>query len=148
MDIVNKWLTLAANLGVIAGLLLLVYELQQYQDQMDAQISYNLFTTRNENITNIATNEYMSGVISKYIAGDVLTREEQFSLNSTVRGMVFSAEYAWQQFQKGRYTDYDINDTVNIIKTNFWGTNDQWQDMKGTILDSDFVLAIEKELEQ
>lgn len=133
---------------MIAGLLLLVYELQQYQDQMDAQISYNLFTTRNENITNIATNEYMSGVISKYIAGDVLTREEQFSLNSTVRGMVFSAEYAWQQFQKGRYTDYDINDTVNIIKTNFWGTNDQWQDMKGTILDSDFVLAIEKELEQ
>ena len=39
MDRLNKWLTLGANVGVLIGILLLVYELNQNSELMRSQIS-------------------------------------------------------------------------------------------------------------
>ena len=38
-DLVNRWLTLGANIGVLIGIFLLVYELNQNSTLMQAQIS-------------------------------------------------------------------------------------------------------------
>lgn len=36
---VNKWLTVAANVGVLAGLILVAYELRQNSDLMRIQVN-------------------------------------------------------------------------------------------------------------
>ncbi|MEJ2238785.1 MAG: hypothetical protein P8X82_10850 [Gemmatimonadales bacterium] len=42
MDRVNQWLTLAANIGVFAGIVFLVFEIQQNTAQMRAEAAYSI----------------------------------------------------------------------------------------------------------
>ena len=50
----NQWLALAANLGVLIGLILLVYEVRQNSDLMRAQISMERTNTNMQILTDIA----------------------------------------------------------------------------------------------
>jgi len=46
IDSINKWLMLAANLGVIAGIIFLAIEINQNSELLQAQVSYNHKETR------------------------------------------------------------------------------------------------------
>ena len=43
-DRVNRWLTLGANIGVLVGIVLLIFELNQNREMMRAQIRNELTT--------------------------------------------------------------------------------------------------------
>jgi len=45
-DALNKWLTLAANLGVVVGIFALVFELRQNQSMLEQEHRMNLVTAR------------------------------------------------------------------------------------------------------
>ncbi len=62
---VSQAITILANVGVIAGIIFLAFELRQVQDQMDAQISFNIFSERNQGVRVIATNPLLAGIIVK-----------------------------------------------------------------------------------
>jgi len=51
LDDLNKWLTLAANVGVLAGIIFLAIELQQNTNMMQAQTRQAI--TENSNSINI-----------------------------------------------------------------------------------------------
>ena len=50
----NRWLALAANIGVLIGLILLVYEVRQNSGLMRAQISMERTNTNMQILTDIA----------------------------------------------------------------------------------------------
>ena len=50
----NRWLALAANIGMLIGLILLVYEVRQNSDLMRAQISMERTNTNMQILTDIA----------------------------------------------------------------------------------------------
>jgi hypothetical protein len=134
-----------ANIGIILGLVFLVLELQQLRDQMDAQISYNLFMGRNDGIRTVATDEFLPEIISKVDAGENLSPVESFRINTFLRAFVFSWEYEWQQYQKGRYDDFDMQRIVYFFDTDLWGITGVWESMKDSpVLAEDFVLAVEQ----
>jgi len=48
MDKLNKWLTLGANLGVIAGLIFVAFQIKQNTSQMRVEASYSINQTLHE----------------------------------------------------------------------------------------------------
>lgn len=144
----SQAITILANVGVIAGIIFLAIELRQVQDQMDAQISFNRFSERNQGVRLIATNPLLAGMMVKSQAGEELTGEETVMLGSYVRSMLFSTEYAWQQHQRGRLEDFDFQTTVSRIERDTWGMAGIWEQLSRDVLDEDFVAAVEQELEQ
>ncbi len=69
-------------------------------------------------------------------------------LGSYIRAMVFRAEYAWQQYQKGRLDEHDLRSIARRIEQDFWGMAEVWEQLSPEVLDADFVAAVERELEQ
>lgn len=57
MDSVNKWLIFVANLGVIAGIVFLAFELRQTQDIAKAQIRNEISLAAQERFRSSGDNE-------------------------------------------------------------------------------------------
>ena len=47
-ETINQWMTLGANIGVIAGILFLGFELQQNNDLMESQARFNDLQIRSD----------------------------------------------------------------------------------------------------
>jgi hypothetical protein len=68
VDRLNSWLSLIANIGVIAGFIFLAYEIQQNTAQLRADASYSI----NEALSSMNSAEY-----SDQAFADILIRGEQ-----------------------------------------------------------------------
>ena len=58
----NKWLTLSANLGVIAGIVFVAFELRQNSELMRAQISMDRSSVARQEFYEIANNDYLLAI--------------------------------------------------------------------------------------
>jgi hypothetical protein len=78
----NSWLTLASNIGVIAGIVFLAYELQQntVATQLEAATNFQASFTDKELL--IAGNPEFADLLGRGVKGEKLTAEEQFRLNA------------------------------------------------------------------
>ena len=76
-DRLNRWLTLGANIGVIAGILLLAYELQQNNELMGAEARYNRLIINTENYGRMAENPEFVELWLKSVDNEQLSRSEQ-----------------------------------------------------------------------
>ena len=94
---VNRWLTLVANFGVLFGLLLLVFEIRQNTDMMQAQMAQARADNRLENYRDQMHSDYWPAISVKRAAAN--STEEW--LNSLTP----------EEFQRVRsQTFYEIND--------------------------------------
>ena len=84
----NRWLTLGANVGVLIGLFLLLFELRQNTDQMRAQIAMERANIRVQYLTSWANGGEVARIEAKLFAqvdgfpfalgwSDILTIEEK-----------------------------------------------------------------------
>ena len=78
-DKLNTWLSLGANVGVVIGLMLLIIEINQNTEMMQAQI--------NQSRTDTALSEQQAGFNSDYIPGIrvKVARGEQLSDEEMIR---------------------------------------------------------------
>ncbi len=62
-DQLNRWLSLAANLGVLAGIILLVFELEQNREIMRAQTRNEVSAQVVGLLSQVATDSELSGLL-------------------------------------------------------------------------------------
>ena len=74
LDSLNKWLTLTANLGVIAGIIFLAIELRQNNDLMAGQDRFNRLSAAQSNAVAVATTPELNSALSKPVSD--LTNED------------------------------------------------------------------------
>ena len=72
----NSWVTLGANLGVVVGLILLIIEIQQNTNMMEAQINQSRTEAAIELQAAIFNSEFMPSIIDKVDNGEELNGEE------------------------------------------------------------------------
>ena len=108
MDRLNKWLMLAANLGVIAGIILLAVELQQNNvlletqiEFLDAQARASRYQTRQSGQRLAIENPLIGEVRSKYRNGEVIQPHELSYLMSTIEFTIINWEYLWSEYNAG-----------------------------------------------
>ena len=75
-DKMNRWLTLTANIGVVIGLLLLLVELRQNTEMMQAQITQSRSESAQSENQAVFNSDHIPAVISKVRAGVKLSEEE------------------------------------------------------------------------
>ena len=116
---VNSWLTLTANMGVLIGLILLIAELNQtnnqmssraQQDRTDSIVQANVELALSESLADIITKMEESGVSS--LSASELIRARSWA-NATINRM----RGQYYQYQQG-FIDEETNSFMLIRGTN------------------------------
>ena len=104
-DRLNKWLSVGANIAVFAGILLLVFELNQNQAMMRAQtrneLSNNIINLLNES----AGNTELASIMLRANMGDELTPVQFLQFRERQYAMYRYWENVHYQFRMGLYDD-------------------------------------------
>lgn len=116
-----------AMLGVIIGMILVAYELDQNNQYLESQASLNLMSNRADVHEFIAGNRELSEALLAGIKGEPLTELQQFRLERIYVLMFTKWDWEYQQYTQGRVGENQlpINDWVFIVET-FPGMLDLW----------------------
>jgi hypothetical protein len=96
-DRLNRWLTFGANIGVIAGILLLAYELRQNNDFMGAEARYNRLIINTENYGRMAENREFAELWLKASDNEQLSRSEQIQIDSFLVKAFLVREWSYRE---------------------------------------------------
>jgi hypothetical protein len=104
----GRWVTVVANLGVLAGLLLLVAELRQNRDLMRAQIRHELSTVLVEHQTAIAQDPQLVSAIRRGDAGEELSPDEAYQVLLRNNALIRYWENVHYQYREGLYDEAEF----------------------------------------
>ena len=79
IDSLNRWLSFAANFGVVLGIIFLAIELRQNNELLQAEARYNRLETRNEGNYELLRNRDLTAAIEKLENGEELSSIEETS---------------------------------------------------------------------
>jgi hypothetical protein len=107
-DKVNRWLTLGANLGVLAGIILILFELNQNADLMRSQIIQNRGELMETGYRQVQHSDYWPAILAKRDAAEsrskwveTLTPEEIVRVRLSLLGNLASITSQYYQYQQG-----------------------------------------------
>lgn len=110
-DEINKWLGLIANIGVIAGIVFLGYELRQNNENLESQARYTIKESRSAMNSQIAHDPEFAAMLVKARIGE-LSPTEQVQLDSFFRSNLANWEWDYEEYLRGRL---DLN--VDLYKS-------------------------------
>lgn len=105
---VHRWLTLAANLGVLVGILLLIAELSQNLTAVRAQTRHDLSSDVVELFTQVAGNAQLASLRRRADAGEPLTADETYQYELITRAFFRYWEDVHYQFRQGLYDEIEF----------------------------------------
>ena len=111
----NRWLTLGANVGVLIGILLLVFELSQNRDLMRSQIRNELSQGVIDILRLRSENEQLATIIFKAENGEELSPLEQSRYTSFFRAFFRYVANVHYQYRNGLYDDSEY-----IVQRDAW----------------------------
>ena len=109
LDDLNRWLTLGANVGVLIGLLLLVFELNQNRDMIRAQTRNDIATGVMQLMALPAANPQLAAVVRRGDAGEELTPDEHFQYRRFQIATFRYYENAHYQYRQGMYDEAEFS---------------------------------------
>ena len=104
----GRWLNILANLGVIAGLVLLVFELGQTRDLMRAQTRHELSTSIVEQLLVLAENPQLASIMRRGDAGEELTQDEWYQFEVRSRALFRYWENVHYQYREQLYDEVEF----------------------------------------
>ena len=147
MDKLNRWLTLAANVGVLIGIVILIVELRQNSQimraQTRAQLSEGIVNILNGNNADLAFND----ILIRGGKAEDLSRVEQFTYDRHRMAMLAYWDNVYYQHQIGLYDVEEYSVQLAIIRraiTNSPGVRGNYCRKKSTISPA-FAAEIESE---
>ncbi|MGB5353618.1 MAG: hypothetical protein WBN32_08420 [Woeseia sp.] len=108
----NRWLTLGANLGVLAGLLLLVLELNQNREMMRAQTRHEMAMAIVELLLVPASNEQLADLMYRAETGGEITATERFQFNMRTNALLRYWEDVHYQYRVGLYDEIEFSKQI------------------------------------
>ena len=104
-DHVNKWLNLGANLAVLIGIALLVFELQQNRQIVRAQTRAEISSELTNLLSQVAGDPQLANLIRRADNGDDLTPDEAKQYAHRSAAMFRYFENVHYQFRQGLYDE-------------------------------------------
>jgi len=98
----------SANLSVLAGILLLVFELNQNRDMMRAQTRHDIASEFVGLMTAVAENAELANLIRRGDFGDELSADELYRYERFTRGVFRYWENVHYQYRLGMYDDSEF----------------------------------------
>ena len=142
-DRLNRWLTLIANVAVVAGIVFLAFELRQNNELLEAQARATFSANRLTHIDRLLAPEN-SALVVKSRSGEALTDDERFRYDRLKQAIFVSWQSAYREYQEGLGDDLPIEGMRRSFDS-YEGLLDTWKLRKG-IYRKDFVEFLEKEV--
>jgi hypothetical protein len=108
-DRLNRWLSLAANLAVLAGIVLLAFELEQNREMMRAQTRNELSVQIVDLLSQVATSDELSSLLVRSVSGEPLSVEETFQFQHRALAMLRYFENVHYQYRQGMYDEEEFS---------------------------------------
>ena len=99
----GQTIQILANVGVIAGIALLVYELNQNRDMMRTQIRNEISRSVMDLLVSGSTSEPLAAVMARANAGEDLSAEERFMFSNRAELSFRSWENVNYQYRQGMF---------------------------------------------
>ena len=110
IDNANRWITLVANVGVIAGIIFLAFEIRQNNELLTIQASYTQFNMVRERRTRLIENVGgLADLVTRQTNGEELSETELMRLLLNWLDIVDSWEWQYRENQAGRLPDDVLN---------------------------------------
>ena len=100
-DQINKWMTLVANIGVIFGLILVAYEVQQNSELMRIQINQARADSAMVSNEHSFNSDFIPPILAKVQRDDDLTIEESIRFTDYFRSMNRNQDNVLSQYDAG-----------------------------------------------
>ena len=104
-----RWLALAANVGALIGLVLVVVQLQQNRELMRAEIRHELAMGIVELLTTPAANPQLASILRRGALGEPLTPDEQFQFTLRSNALLRYWEDVHYQYRQGLYDESEFS---------------------------------------
>jgi len=142
----NQWLTLLANLGVIAGIVFLALELQQNTEMIRAQSRADMSRDVG-NLLSLHVNdpEYIDAM-SRGLHGETLTEIEAVQFRRTYNAMIWHWNNLEYQHRAGLYPTSEYRLQMNIIRrdiSQLSGFNKHWCASKAANASVELIESVE-----
>ena len=97
----NSWLSLGATVGVVIGLVLLVMEIRQNTDMMEAQINQSRTEAAMSEQQAFFNSEFMPAILVKVESGEQLSAEEMLRYQADFRSFNRNVDNQLWQYNRG-----------------------------------------------
>jgi hypothetical protein len=111
----NRWLTLAENLAVLAGILLVVVELGQNRDVIRAQTRSEVAAELVELLRDVRGNPQLADLLVRASQGGELTESEALQFQNSVVAMLRYFENVHYQYRQGLYAEDEFRPQVQLV---------------------------------
>ncbi len=140
----NQTVGLLANIGVIAGIVFLVVELNQNNELLAAQGYAASTQIRLQHLEQVIGDHNVAGLVTRSNTGEQLTDEERLVLIFFYASTITGYQYSFSEFASGRVDRGPIgSDTWGLAFTAWPGLRDYWETRK-IYYDPDFVRWMEQ----
>jgi hypothetical protein len=144
-DKVNKWLSFGANLGVLIGIFLLIFELNQNRETMRAQTRSEIAAIDIGHLHTVSTNQELADILRRARSGEELDETEStrylFHSLATIR----TFENVHYQYRLGLFDEEEFAGELEgfsqLIKGSV-GLTRIWCQMR-TVTSEDFRRAVD-----
>lgn len=119
-DRINRWLTLTANIGVLIGLVVVIYELRQNTEMMRAQINQSRSDTALSEADGMYNSDYMPDLLAKIHSREPLSFDEEIRFRSWARGFHRDMDNMLWQYRAGYITE-NIPRSIEVAITDVFG---------------------------
>ena len=143
-DKINRWLTLAANIGVLAGIIFLAMELQQNNEILSAQARRDQLDARSAAGALVIANADLSEILYKVSNGDKLTPFEEYRFGRWAYQVFRNWEWQHEEYLEGTLSEEDLPVVgwANQFKVHHPMLQNVWRERKAN-LSPEFVQFID-----
>ena len=119
MSRTTRWVTLAANIGALAAVILIVVQLQQNRELMRAQVRHELSTVIVEMVNSWANNSQLASVLRRGNLGEPLTPDELMQFRMRNNALFRYWENVHYQYRQGLYDHVEFAKQKEAWKATF-----------------------------
>ena len=117
-DKLNRWLSLGANLGVIAGLVFVAFEIRTNTESNLIAIDQNYASNWMEINTTVASSPRLADVFEKGLAGEELTRAEARQFDHIVAMYLTQSNHMLRLYDMGLISEDQVRGAYRAIRHN------------------------------
>ena len=143
----NDWLVLLANVGVVVGLVLLIFEIRQNSEMMRAQITQSRAEASMSLASDYYNSDYLPAIYEKLRHGESTTPEEESRFRVYLRASLRNQENNYLQHLDGYLGDHIPGNSAqavrSILQVEF--ARRYWSDHRA-IFDSEFARFVDEAL--
>ena len=144
-DKLNRWLTLGANLGVIAGIIFLGFELRQNNQLLVEEARYSMLQNQKEWAYFVSAANNVSDSVMSPDGNSELSKADRIRRGEMIGTLLFMWQWEYEQSQSNLFGETEVSIAAYKYGWRNYNIAEIWPEIRGWYSD-DFVQFMEEKV--